>query len=113
MKSKKDLFDFVQGYTRAYFEYVLINVQVTDNEYIAQKYLELLEMFGDSKVEDKFMISFFLMALEEQFITGVHLDKLGIALQRLASTTIDKKIVSDIDWTMRHLDMVYTKFKKR
>lgn len=112
MKDKNDLFDFVQGYTRAYFDYVLINDQVTDNEYIAFKYLELLDIFSDSEVDDKFMISFFLMALEEEFITGRDLDKLGIALQQVASTTDDKKITSDIKWTMSHLDMVYTKFKE-
>lgn len=107
-----ELFGFVQGYTRAYFEYVLTNDQITDHDYIAVKYLQLLEQFTESKVEDKFMVMFFLTALEEDIITGRHLDKLGIALRELASITDDKYIISNIDWTMKHLDMVYAKFKQ-
>jgi hypothetical protein len=79
MKSKTpnipERFDYVQGYIKEYFEHVLANDQVTDNEYIAYKYFELLNMFTELKVEDKFMIGFFSMALDEELITGRHLDK--------------------------------------
>jgi hypothetical protein len=115
MKNKTPIiperFDFVQGYTKGYFEYVLANDQVTDNEYIAFRYFELLNMFTELKVDDKFMIGFFSMALDEELITGRHLDKLGIALKSII--TEDEQANADIDWTMKHLDMVYTKFKQR
>jgi hypothetical protein len=116
MKNKKpnlpDMFDYVQGYTKGYFEYVLANDQVIDNEYIALKYFELLQMFTEFKLEDKFMVAFFSVALDEDVLTGRHLDKLGIALKSFASTTVDQQAIADVDWTMRHLDIVYTKFKE-